>query len=300
MVLFHTDDAALCASANGGAIAAWEAGLARSMSLMAPCPGLPEMAVWLRAHREVDAGVHVTLTSEFPEFRWKPLSAPAAAPGLCAGDGGFHPDTRSLIAHAAADEVEREIRAQVRAVQDAGVTVGHMDCHMASVYAHREFCARFLAVGVELGIPVLLEGGGLSRRARLRHDARRVLRHLRAKANADFPLPPGDLVEHAWQAGQPVVDWIYADTYVWPAGEKVARMAALPRQLRPGITVVLLHCAVPGEDFGKLGSTGAGRCADTEAMISPALREAVTEAGVHCTTWKELSERRKAITSRSD
>jgi chitin disaccharide deacetylase len=288
-VLFHTDDAGLCQSANRGAIEAMEHGLAKSMSLMAVCPAFPEMAAWLRQHPDADAGIHLTLTSEFTGFRWEPLTSAQEAPGLRAEDGALHPDTASLAAHAHPDEVRREIHAQVRAAREEGLKPSHMDCHMASVFAHPPFFRAFIETGAELGIPVLVEGAGLSRSARLRRKLKRIRQRLAGQESADFPYPPADLIARARDLGHPAVDHIHADSYVWPAPEKTARFLELAGTLPPGLTVVLVHCARPEGDLDLLEGTGANRCADTGVMMSPRLRSALAEAGVRVTSWRETA-----------
>ena len=59
-VIFHVDDAGMSHNSNMGAIKAIEDGVATSMSIMMPCPWVPEMSAYLKEHPQVDAGVHFT------------------------------------------------------------------------------------------------------------------------------------------------------------------------------------------------------------------------------------------------
>ena len=46
-------------------------------------PALDDAKMQTRAHPELDAGVHLTLTSEWEGYRWPPLSTRDPASGLC-------------------------------------------------------------------------------------------------------------------------------------------------------------------------------------------------------------------------
>ena len=86
-VIFHVDDAGMSHNSNMGAIRAIEDGVATSVSVMMPCSWVPEFADYVKAHPEVDAGIHLTLTSEWNKYRWGPVAGKPAVPGLTDSDG---------------------------------------------------------------------------------------------------------------------------------------------------------------------------------------------------------------------
>ena len=82
VLLIHVDDAGMSHDSNLGVEKAIEAGLATSFSVMMPTPWVPEIVHYIQQHPDVDAGLHLTLTSEWSEYRWGPVAGAAAVPGL--------------------------------------------------------------------------------------------------------------------------------------------------------------------------------------------------------------------------
>src|SRR5262245_41714056 len=82
VVIMHVDDAGMSVYPNNGASDALTKGVATSTSVMMPCPWVPGFIHFLKQHPEVDAGLHLTLTSEWKDYRWPPLSGKTKVPGL--------------------------------------------------------------------------------------------------------------------------------------------------------------------------------------------------------------------------
>ncbi|MEJ0081451.1 MAG: ChbG/HpnK family deacetylase [Puia sp.] len=62
---------------------------------------------------EIDAGLHLTLTSEWDHYKWGPLSGRKNTPGLVDTGGYFWSTVEAVVKHATADEVEMEMTAQL-------------------------------------------------------------------------------------------------------------------------------------------------------------------------------------------
>ena len=68
---------------------------------------------YLETHPQTDAGLHLTLTSEWKGYRWGPLMGKPAVPGLVDKQGSMWPSVRATATNATPDEIEKEIRAQI-------------------------------------------------------------------------------------------------------------------------------------------------------------------------------------------
>lgn len=129
VIIFHVDDAGMSYDSNMGTIDAVENGVATSISVMMPCPWVPGMVSYLKEHPDVDAGLHLTLTSEWDDYRWEPLTG-TKGKGLINGEGAFWKSVDDVVRNASADEVEAEIRAQLERARRMGFEPKHLDSHM--------------------------------------------------------------------------------------------------------------------------------------------------------------------------
>src|SRR5437764_1652443 len=131
-LILHVDDLAMCHGANRAYVELAAAGLVTCGSVMVPCPWFREIAEAAAADPALDLGVHLTLTSEWPHYRWRPLSTTSRASGLVDDEGYFWRDVASLRAHLVPDAAEAELRAQIDLAIAAGLKPTHIDAHMAA------------------------------------------------------------------------------------------------------------------------------------------------------------------------
>ena len=138
-LIVNCDDLGSSHAANTAIEDALRNGLATSATLMVPCPWAREAA---RACADLDIGVHLTLTCEYPGYRWRALTAAASLHDV----DGFMPATAEQVWDTAdLADVETECRAQIDAALGWGVDVTHLDAHMGTMQIHprifRDLCA---------------------------------------------------------------------------------------------------------------------------------------------------------------
>lgn len=298
VVIFHVDDVGMSLDGNHGAIEAMEKGVATSCSIMMTCPWVPGYFHYLKDHPKTDAGLHLTLTSEWKDYRWGPLSGKPKVPGLVDNEGAMWASVEDVVKHATADEVETEIRAQVERALQMGFKPTHMDSHMGTLFATPAFIQRYVKVGMEYKIPIMFPGG---------HNTL-VMEQMKSTA-AD--MQTARMVGKAlWQAGLPVIDDLHNNSYaphlpdgVKPTSENLRKyktqfyIDAL-KSLKPGITYVIMHCIKPTEVFPYISDSGPIREADFLAMTNPELKKFIEKEGIILTTMRELMERREKVGSR--
>lgn len=294
VVIFHVDDAGMSYESNVGTINAMDKGIANSTSVMMPCGWVPQFFDYLKKHPNTDSGVHLTLTSEWDNYRWTPLVGCKNAPGLCDEQGAFWHSVAQVVQHASAAEVEAEVRAQLARYRAFGVQPTHMDSHMGTLFEPK-FIMSYAKVAMEEKIPVLFPAGHAS---------------LIFKVN-NVPEPMQKLAQQVgkqlWDAGLPVLDDLDGTSYGWtlPAGTpvtdaniqkyKTQKFIELINSAKPGLTYIIMHCTSPTPTFDHISGSGQTRKGDMLAMMDPALKAFVEKEGIIVTTWKELTERRGKV-----
>ena len=280
VVMFHCDDLGMSHASNLGGIESLEKGVVTSVSIMMPCPWVPEIVKYVKQHPQVDAGLHLTMNSEWDLYRWGPVAGKPAVPGLCDPDGYLWHPTQETAKHATPDEVEREIRAQIDKAEAMGLHPTHIDTHMGALAARPEFFERYVKVGIEKQIPVLAIGGH---------------RSFARVENAGAMKQIEERIKGVWDAGLPVIDDLHTASYDWKEGAKSARFIKMLKELKPGVTMVIIHCSRPTDDFPLITGSSSLRFEDLKAMIDPEVRKTVEEEHIILTTWRELKERRDKV-----
>ncbi len=301
VVILHVDDAGMSHQSNIGAVRSVTEGVANSMSVMMPCSWVPELKQMLVKHPGLDVGLHLTLTSEWSGYRWGPLASRDRVPGLIDSEGALWPTVEEVAKRATADEIELEIRAQIARSRGLGIEPTHLDSHMGTLFARDDFLERYIKVGAEEGIPVMFPGGHVSAlKAQLSGEAgeeRAAVRVVKAQAMA----------ETVWSLGLPVLDDLHNVSYGWTAAEhagwtdqqladfKVSRYLSALHDLKPGVTMMIMHNTDADQNFTHISESGPTRRGDMLAMLDPRIKQAIIKEKIVLTTWRELGQRRRAL-----
>ena len=154
LVIVHADDLGMSHSINEATIKAFSSGLVNSGSIMMPCSWVPEIAAYARTNPQADLGLHLTLTSEWQKYRWRPLLAGGAVPSLLDNDGYLYLTERDAASHANVTEAEKEIRAQIERATKLGIRPTHLDSHMGTLYQTKELFEMLVRVARENKLPI--------------------------------------------------------------------------------------------------------------------------------------------------
>jgi predicted glycoside hydrolase/deacetylase ChbG (UPF0249 family) len=164
-LLVRADDLATSHAANEACLKSFTEGVARSVEVVVPGPWYPEAVALLKGNPGYDAGVHLCLTSEWEKVKWRPLTA---VPGLADARGfffpavrqrkDFPPNTALLDAKPKAEDVERELRAQIERAKADIPQLSHLSDHMGAAQSTPEFKAIVQKLAAEYGLPAEAKG----------------------------------------------------------------------------------------------------------------------------------------------
>ena len=280
VLMIHADDAGMSHASNLGIIATLEAGTVTSASIMMPCSWVPGFVDYMRENPGVDAGIHLTFTSEWKPYRWAPVAGRGAVPGLVDDSGYMHSNVRGVVENATPDEVETEIRAQIALAEQMGIEITHLDSHMGTLYSRPAIFERYVKVAIEKQIPLLIGAASGSP-----DPSESAIYQL---------LKP--YLERIWEAGLPVLDVIDTSSYDWKnVDTRQEQFIETIRNLKPGVTWFNVHPTMPTDEGKALSRNREILFSDYHVLISPEVKQAIEEEGIILTTWRELKQRRDAV-----
>jgi predicted glycoside hydrolase/deacetylase ChbG (UPF0249 family) len=125
------DDLGCNHTANVAIRDAYQQGILRNTSLMAPAPAIEEAALLLANEAGLCCGLHCTITAEWDRLRWGPVLTPEEVPSLVDAHGHFFQTTRAVAEHGPLlDEIMAELAAQLERARALGFHVRYADTHM--------------------------------------------------------------------------------------------------------------------------------------------------------------------------
>ncbi len=154
-VLLRLDDIGMSHSVNMAAKAVLETGIPVSMSVMVACSWFSEAADMLKQYPNVSVGIHLTLNSEWKQYRWGPVAGATVVQSLVDSLGYFFPSRSKLFENnPKLSEIETELRAQIEKALEAGLKLEYLDYHMGAAVQTAETRAivEKLAKEYKLGI----------------------------------------------------------------------------------------------------------------------------------------------------
>jgi len=277
VIMLHADDAGMCEEANIATARYLDKDQIQSTAVMMPCPNADEFIRWAVDHPEKDVGLHLTLTAEWKDHRWGPVADPDEVPGLVDPDGMFWHDVPDVVQHASAEEVEKEIRAQIDRSIALGYKPDHIDTHMGTLYAHPGYVEAFVKVAQEYGIPANAIDLSDSTVADLFKKQGYPIDENIIKLVDEYTLPKLDMFTSVPNGS----------TYE----EKVENFKNLIRSLPPGLTEIIFHPSVETENLRTITGSWQQRVWEAEMFSDPGLIGFFEEEGIVFTNWREIMRR---------
>ncbi len=278
-LIIHADDAGMSHSVNRATIDSMKNGVVSSASIMVPCPWFKEFAEIARENPELDYGIHLTLTSEWTNYRWGPVLSKDQVPSLVDEEGYLWDNVPLVAKHVKAEEVALELRAQIDRAMEFGVPLTHLDTHMGALISRPDLVAVYVNLGIEYDLPVLF------------------LREFDEKRKREFPLLAAGAALFAKQLeakGLPLLDRLAqfygGDSYE----ERRAQYVESLENLEPGLNELIIHCGYADDELRAITSSAERRDEDRRIFMDPEIAAMIRNLGIEVVTWKQVREMEQA------
>jgi len=259
LLIVNADDFGMCHAVNEAVFGVLQAGIVRSTTLMVPCPWARQAMRFLRQHPEVAFGIHLTVVSEWTDYRWGPSAPAAAVPSLIDHAGHFFnfDHVHARLGQLRLDELEVEFRAQIEAVLAAGLQPTHLDWHSLRLGGGDDISELMLRLALEYGLSLRVRGQSW--------------------------------IAEVQRRGYPTNDFDFLDSYLIDPTTKSAHYTQLIHELPEGLSEWAIH---PGIDNGELSAIDPGgstiRQADYDFFTSKQAAAVIEAEGITLLDYRAL------------
>jgi predicted glycoside hydrolase/deacetylase ChbG (UPF0249 family) len=275
VVIFHIDDIGFSHAANLGSFECLDYGIASCGSVLVPSPWFLDAASIIKQKPNYDIGVHLTLTSEYNNYRWRAISSVDPSSGLLSKDRCLWRTSNEAIEQVSQKIAEQEMRAQIEYAIQSGIDVTHIDTHMGTVI-NPKFLPTYLSLSREYKVPAFLP--------------RLNKQEISTLGLGEFTEIFLNLIESLDEDGFPLVDHMIVDT----GGEyadKAKYYCECFRKLKPGLTHFLFHPAKMSSELQTITPDSANwRNQDYEAFTNPITRQCVEDLNLNVIGYHQIRE----------
>ncbi len=166
-LIVRADDLGAFHSVNVACIDTYKDGIVKSVELMVVTPWFPEAVKMLKENPGLDVGLHLTITSEWENMKWRPLTP---CPSLTDENGYFYPMMSPNPAYPGQSvvenkwdisEIEKEFRAQIELGLKNVPQISHLSGHMFSTGFDPEVVKLVKRLADEYNLPAMDRTGAV-------------------------------------------------------------------------------------------------------------------------------------------
>lgn len=268
LLIIHADDIGMAHSVNAATIKAFENSGINSASIMVPCPWFPEIAAYAKENSQLDFGLHLTLNSEWKNYRWDGVLPASEIGSLLDKKGFFYDSSDELLANAKMEEVEKELKAQIDRAIQFGIKPTHLDSHMGTIFYSPKTFEIYLNLGASYNFPLLIP------------------------KNVAEAYPE---VLKKYSAKQVIVDNFFTMSTTQPTEEWENFYVDLIERASSGINELIVHLAYDDAEMqaatvGHLDFGSAWRQNDLNMVLGEKFHEAIKKNNLKLVTWREIND----------
>lgn len=292
-LIINADDFGMCRAGNLAVFDLLKSGGITSSTIMAPCGWAPEACKFAKENPQFAIGVHLTLTSEWSNYRWAPVSA-SNTDSLRDEDGYMFKESDEVEKNVDIDEVESEIRAQIERLKKLGLTPSHLDNHMGSLYGIEtgrfELLNLVLDIAGEYGLPFRFPGTFT--------DDQLSNTMLDIKIDKNIIMGLFDkITAYAKSRGVITPDYLIPGEWTGPQKDSYDNyreyIYELYKTFPEGVTETYIHPALECDELKGTSSVWERRVWEYKLFSDPKTKQHIESCGIKLINYRDLAEMRK-------
>lgn len=260
-----------------------------SSTVMACCPWAKAACKFAKENPQFAIGTHLTLTSEWGDYRWAPVSTGDTS-SLRDDEGFMWHESVDVEKHADLVQLDREIRAQIEFCKRFGLTPSHLDNHMGSIYGIEtgrfELLTLALDIAGEYGLPFRFPSqiseeqmGNSTLEIKIDHDViSGLLGQLTGYAAQKGVALPDFLIPNEWD-GKDFKDFEEFREYIYD----------LYSSFPEGVTETYMHPALPTDEIKHITGSWEHRYWEYLILNDPKTRQHIEANGIELISYRDLA-----------
>lgn len=268
LLIINNDDAGMCHAANTATIAGMEKGFLSSATIMIPCPWANEIVKYAKENPDKGFGVHLTLTSEWKNYRWGTVAPRNEVPGLYDEQGYMWRSVMEVYKASNTEEALIEGRAQIRKALDAGVPVTHIDSHMGTYQYSPEYMHIYLQLAEEFDLPA-------------RMPSQSTLDNMGAPPFRDICKEKGIIHPDYF---------IHEEMQNYETENLEEFWTTYIKNIKPGVTEIFMHASTGGDEIRAITGSAPKRIRELEFLTSDRFRQLIEKEGIIIISYQPLFE----------
>ena len=265
LLIIHADDIGLSNSVNQASFKALKNGYVNSGSIMMPCDYISDVGKFAIENPSIDLGLHLTVTSEWRDYKWNGVLQPIKTPSLINKKGELFKNVKQFVLNAKPLELKNELQAQIDLSKSIGINPTHIDSHEGALFYNQDLFKVYLEIGEKNKLPVF------------------VPKMVAVHFDKNFPKPKNIVVIENFYMAQKGIEHDEWETFYLD----------ILNNLNPGLSQLIVHLgydddemksiAIDHPDFGS-----KWRNLDYNIVSSDKFKNALINNKIKLITWKEI------------
>ena len=285
-LIFNADDFGMTNGVNAGIIRGHREGVLTSATLMANGLAFDDAVANAIANPKLGVGCHLVLVGG------KSVSPPAQIPSLADPQGNL-PDSLTMFAarvtagRIKAEDIERELRAQIQKIRASGIVPTHLDTHKHT-HAHPRVMEVVGKVAQEFEITKIrrpIENLRDSWQS-TREDAQGYSKQIAAAGAVRVVASRFQSIAEKYRLTCP--DHFLGLAMTGQLGPTA--LCRMTESVEEGSSEIMLHPGICDEDLAASGSRlQQQRETELQGLLDAGVREAISKRGIHLISFRELN-----------